>query len=281
MLWLILVSLIWGLSFGLIGNSLAGLPSSYVTAVRLILCLLVFLPFLRKLEWRHALGLGVIGAVQFGLMYLFYIESFSHMKSYEVALLTTLTPVYVTLIHDGMIRRFSWTHLCASVLAVLGALAILWKPGHPVPLAWKGLLILQASNLCFAAGQLAYARWKAPFAQRPQHALFGWMYLGAVLIVLPFVGRDAWVDGFSRTTPSQWGVLLYLGIIASGVCFFLWNLGAKQVGAERLAVMNNLKIPVAAFFSIVLFHEQADILSLIVGGLLIALSMWLSRNTTP
>lgn len=280
MLWLVIVSLIWGLSFGLIGNSLAGLPSSYVTVLRLLLCLAVFLPFMRRVNRRNALGLCAIGAVQFGFMYLLYIESFTSLKSYEVALFTTLTPVYVTLLGDCLARRFRIRHLAASVLAVAGALVILAQNGAPGQVVWKGFLILQASNICFAAGQLAYARWNTPFEGRTEHSVFGWMYLGAVLVTLPFVGPDAWTQGLARTTSVQWGILLYLGVVASGLCFFLWNHGAKQVSAARLAVMNNLKIPFAAFFSIVLFREQADAFSLVVGALLIALSMCLSRKET-
>ena len=43
---LILVSLIWAFSFGLIKRFLGGVDSTFVTAIRLALALLVFLPLL-------------------------------------------------------------------------------------------------------------------------------------------------------------------------------------------------------------------------------------------
>ena len=42
-----------------------------------------------------------IGAVQLGLMYVFYYKSFELLSVPEVLVFTILTPVYVTLIHDA------------------------------------------------------------------------------------------------------------------------------------------------------------------------------------
>ena len=56
--------------------------------------LLVFLPVvrLRGVTAKIALSLAAIGALQFGVTYLAYIESFRFLRSYEVALLTITTP---------------------------------------------------------------------------------------------------------------------------------------------------------------------------------------------
>ena len=48
MIHLVLVSLVWAFSFGLIGNTLAGLPPAWLGWVRLALSALVFLPFVRR-----------------------------------------------------------------------------------------------------------------------------------------------------------------------------------------------------------------------------------------
>ena len=44
---LFIVSLIWAFSFGLIKDRLAGLDANFVAAARLLISLLIFLPFLR------------------------------------------------------------------------------------------------------------------------------------------------------------------------------------------------------------------------------------------
>ena len=70
----------------------------------------------------------------------------------------------------------------------------------------------------------------------------------------------------------QWWLLAYLGVIASGVCFFLWNYGARRVTPVKLAIMNNLKIPLAALISLLLFREQPNMFLLALGCLLILAS---------
>ena len=106
-----------------------------------------------------------------------------------------------------------------------------------------------------------------------------WMYLGAAafasLVTFPQLDMSEVV-----VSNEQIGVLLYLGIIASGLCFYLWNSGSKQVTPATLAVMNNGYIPVAVVASIVLFSEEADLLRLLLGGGLILLSVVISYRTS-
>src|SRR5215204_2360952 len=106
MIQLIVVSLLWAFSFGLIKRFLTGVDSTLVAAARLGLALLVFLPFLRVrgISVRLGLTLAAIGAVQFGLMYLAYIESFRYLRAYEAALFTITTPIFVTLLADALDR---------------------------------------------------------------------------------------------------------------------------------------------------------------------------------
>jgi drug/metabolite transporter (DMT)-like permease len=105
-----------------------------------------------------------------------------------------------------------------------------------------------------------------------------WMYLGAALFasLVSFPQLD-WPNVV--ITEDQAMVLLYLGIIASGLCFYLWNSGSKQVSPATLAVMNNGYIPIAVIASIVLFSEDVDLLRLIIGGSLILLSVIVSYRS--
>ena len=74
-------------------------------------------------------------------------------------------------------------------------------------------------------------------------------------------------------TLLQWTILVYLGIVASGLCFFLWNRGARLVSAGQLAVMNNLKIPLGVAVSLFIFREPANGWTLLVGALLIGVAL--------
>jgi drug/metabolite transporter (DMT)-like permease len=280
---LLLTSSIWAFSFGLIGNRLAGLDPAVVAFARLALSLLAFLPFAcRGAAPRPApaLKLLLLGGLQFGLMYLLYIESFRHLPSHAVALFTVTTPVYVALLAGARQPRRLPRPLLAALLAVLGAALVNWKtPGGDR--LWLGFALVQGSNLCFAAGQLLYRRVMRAPGGVSNHQALTWMYAGAVMACLPFALRGWRVHGFAPDR-GQLLVLLYLGVVASGLCFWLWNTGARQVRhAGTLAVMNNAKIPLGMALSLLLFDESADPWRLSLAGVALLAGVILCEWPAP
>ena len=273
MSYLVVVSIVWAFSFGLIGKYLPGLSPAWVGWVRLGLSAAVFLPFIRRVPWKIGLGLFAIGAVQFGLMYLAYLTSFRYLKSHEVALFTVMTPILVALLSDLGSKRFRPLNFAAASLAVGGAAVIKWAElESAAPLI--GFLLVQVSNLCFAAGQLAYraliGRLEKPL---PDHRVFFWMHFGGFAVLTPMALPLALAATPPAPTPLQWAVLAYLGVVASGICFFLWNRGARLVSAGQLAVMNNLKIPLGVAVSLFIFREPANAWTLLIGALLIGAAL--------
>ena len=133
---LLLVSLVWAASFGLLKTRLGGADPDLVNAVRLLLALGVFLPFLRRagLARRDPLRLMALGGLQFGLMYALYTRAYQHLQAHEVALATVMTPLYVTLLDDLLERRLRLRFLASALLAALG----LGQPGHAGPLGQPG-----------------------------------------------------------------------------------------------------------------------------------------------
>ncbi len=278
--YLLLVSLLWAFSFGLIKTFLGGVDSAFVAAVRVALALLVFLPFLRPraVPLSTALRLVGIGAVQFGLMYLAYLTAFRTLAAYQVALLTIVTPIFVCLTDDVLERRFRWAPLFAAALAVAGAGVVVAK--QPLGRAeWAGIALVQLSNLCFALGQVFYRRWKLAQPEVRDREIFAWLYLGAVLATVPLaLARGDVVDTAAALTGRQLGVLAYLGVLASGAAFFLWNRGAVRVSNATLAVMNNAKTPLGVAVSLLVFGEQTDLARLLVGGgLVVAAALYAQR----
>ena len=272
------VSLLWAFSFGLIKGNLAGLDASFVSFARLGLSALLFLPFLRprSIPRRDALTLVVVGAVQFGLMYVLYIAAYRHLKGHEVALLTIPTPLFIVLLDDARARALRKGPLAAAALAVLGAFVIKGQ-AFVSESATTGVLLMLASDLCFAAGQLHYRDTLARHPNVEQRSVFGFLYLGAVCV--PVVTMAFSLEAVPTVSFTQVWTLGFLGIGASGIGFFLWNWGATKVSAGELAVMNDLKIPIAVVVSLLVFGEDADVPRLLAGGAVLAGALALARKT--
>jgi drug/metabolite transporter (DMT)-like permease len=284
---LLLATLLWALSFGLIKRELGGLDPNLVAWARMALALPLLLPFLRVTElslwpgprWRSAAKLAAIGAVQYGLMYTGYLAAFSFAQAHEVALFTVTTPLYVSLLHDAWARRFDPVNLGLALLAVLGAV-VLQPRSWTLAGAWLGFALVQASNLCFALGQIAYRRVRRQAPQVRDHAVFAWLYLGGLLVTTVTVSlADSWSE-LGHIDGRQTWTLLYLGLAGSGAAFFLWNRGAVTAPVGALAVFNNLKIPLAVAAALTIFGERADLPRLALGGglMLIAASLAARRG---
>jgi carboxylate/amino acid/amine transporter len=214
-------------------------------------------------------------------MYIFFYQSFLLLSVPEVLLFTIFTPIYIALLDDLLFGRFTPFYLLTAALAVVGAAVIRYQGldnGF-----WAGFLVVQGANLCFALGQVGYRRFSASLPESlPRYSVFAWFYLGALAVALPafaLLGNAAALPA----TGVQWGVLLWLGLVASGLGYFLWNLGATRVDAGALAIMNNALIPAGLLVNLLFWNRDADLPRLALGGAIIVGSLllnewWLKRR---
>lgn len=278
---LLAATLLWAFSFGLLKRHLGGLDPNFVAFLRLALALPLFLPLLRA----RGLGRGLtarllaIGAVQYGLMYVGYIAAFQFAAAHEVVLYTVLTPLYVALLCDAYARRLDARNLGLAALAVAGAAVIQHREGAGV--AWLGFALVQASSLCFAWGQVEYRRLRRAWTELRDREVIAWLYLGGVAVTASAATASGSWGTFAALSEAQWLVFAYLGVLASGVGFWLWNRGAVEVGPGILAVANNLKVPLGVLVALTIFGERADLLRLTLGGGLMVVAAALAARREP
>ena len=277
MSYLLSITLLWAFSFSLIGVYLAGQVDAWFSVLmRIGLATLVFLPFLRpkQVPLPIAIKLMLIGAIQLGLMYVFYYQSFLYLTVPEVLLFTVMTPIYITLLNDAFEGKFHPHFMISALIATLGAIAIRYNGIDAGFLL--GFATVQGANLCFATGQVTYKRLMKD-NQLEQKNVFGFFFIGALVVAsvcYALFGNSEKLP----TTSTQWGVLVYLGIIASGLGYFMWNKGATLVNVGVLAVMNNLLIPAGILVNLIIWNRDADIFRLSLGGGLILIALIVNQQ---
>ncbi|MFA6929097.1 MAG: EamA family transporter [Lentisphaeria bacterium] len=281
MLYLLIVSLIWSFSFVIIKGALTSLDANLVAFLRLLLALLVFLPLLRlkKLKWGLFWRLLGIGAIQFGVMYSAYTAAFSYLPAYMLVLLTATTPLYVVFFDLLLARRNTPLFWLAALASVFAAWLLQYQ-GNPLEFNWKGVFLLQLSNVAFAAGQIYYRKLALSTAQWDNRGFFSIVYLGGVLLTLTACFFSCSWSDVSKITLQQWVLLGYLGIVASGLCFFLWNVGGTRVSAGSYALLNNLKIPLGVLISLWFLGEQCNYVLLGITLLIFMISVYLCETIT-
>ncbi|NTV97334.1 MAG: EamA family transporter [Thiobacillus sp.] len=183
-----------------------------------------------------------------------------------------------------MVRKRIFTIL--GIAAFLAVTAGIWlgyqylsqpalPPLNAVPT--NAIALLQGANLCFAAGQLGYRRLRRTErgTDRSEAGNLAWMYLGAAVfavVAAAVAGRPA--DLLALSPAAGWA-LLYLGLVPSGVAFYLWNRGAARVGAGSLAAANNLKVPLGVVIAWTVFGEPAPYARVLLGlAVVIGAVLW-------
>ncbi len=279
MLYLVFTSLVWAFSYGLIKTKLGGLDANFITFCRMGFALLVFLPFLRikNLPKRHIFSLMSIGAIQYGVMYLCFLRSFQYLDAYQAALFTTFTPLYVILINDLYAKKFNPYYLKIAAIAVLGGAVIYYK-NIIQPNIVQGFLLVQVADLCFAYGQVAYKRLRTTEVALKDQNIYALLFLGALLVAVIATTMFSGWSSAQIISGAQISVLAYLGAVASGICFFLWNKGGVTTNTATLAVFNNLKSPLAIVISLVFFNESTDVPRLIMGLGLICVALYMAER---
>ncbi|ABP62624.1 MULTISPECIES: carboxylate/amino acid/amine transporter [Enterobacteriaceae] len=275
---LIITTILWAFSFSLIGEYLAGHVDSYFSVLmRVGLAALVFLPFLRLRgqTFKTILLYMLVGAMQLGIMYLFSFRAYVYLSVSEFLLFTVLTPLYITLIYDLLSkRRLRWGYVLSALLAVAGAAIIRYDKVSDH--FWTGLMFVQLANISFAIGMVGYKRLMET-RPMPQHNAFAWFYMGALIVAVVawfMLGNPQKLP----TTTVQWSVLIWLGVVASGLGYFMWNYGATQVDAGTLGIMNNVHVPAGLLVNLAIWQEQPHWPSFIIGGTVILASLWVHRH---
>ena len=268
MIYLILVSILWSFSFGIIKYGLAGIDSAFISLMRSLIALLFFasLTLYNFKKFSFDLRLILIGAIQFGLMYVLYIQSYQYLPAYLIATFTITTPIFIGIfsqLYDNM--SFSSNGKLSIILVVIGSLMMRFNVVNPLDY-WLGFFLIQCANMCFAIGQIMFKRWHSKNTSVNIIYNFSQMFFGAVLITSIFSLINS--TNLSMLNTSNLYALLFLGLFSTGFGFLAWNIGATQVSNERLAVMNNAVIPIAIFNSYLIFGETIS-LTLYLPGLIL------------
>lgn len=291
MIWLISACLLWGPSFGLVPILIGeyGMNAYTLSVLRMAFALILFAPLmrLRSIPFRKKLQLALLGGLQFGVMYLTLFVSYRFMAGYEIALVTILTPLYVSLLdHAYRKNKLKVLPLFCVILAVLGA-GIIRYARQPMEINnyfWIGFGIMQVCNLSFAIGQVIYRQITKPGERLEDMYTFGWMYMGALAVTLLgwlFLGQPANSLQHLQELPlPAWGIVLWLGLMPSGIAFFLFNHGALKVDSDTLAIVNNLKIPIALLIVMLLFQQRESVESwpnFFTGTGMMLYALWLNQ----
>ena len=128
-------------------------------------------------------------------------------------------------------ERATWRLVCGSLLALLGVGLVIFNGNFVLKLSPLGDVLSLTAALCWAFYSLIMRqvadRYSTVFITRK-------VFFYGVLTILPAFLVRPWqfpLEAFAR--PAVWMNLLFLSVLASLVCFVVWNFILKQLGTVR------------------------------------------------
>jgi drug/metabolite transporter (DMT)-like permease len=231
-------------------------------------------PTLPKVQWWRFPALGLCIAATIVTQFL----GTDLASAHDGALLTTTTPVFIVPIAWILLReRPSWRVILGMLIALVGVALVVGIGGSSAqhvgsPLLGDSLLILSAlawalftvlgAPLVRASSALTVATYSTFWSLLFFLPLFAWTILQSPLSALP------------PPSFATLGSILYLGIGATALAWFLWYKGVEHLPASVAAIFFFAQPLVGGILSLLFLHEALG-LSFWLGGCVLAVGILL------
>lgn len=214
-----------------------------------------------------------------GVSIYFLCENFALTYTYAsnvsiiVATAPFLTGLFVSILYKERMRQ---NFVIGFLLAIVGIAIVSFNGSTTLQLNPKGDLLAFLAAFCWAIYSVII-----PTATKSHYssiAISRRIFFYGLLTMLPFLPFcDFTFEVSSFKSMTNIGLLLYLGLIASGLCYITWNKAMEYLGAVKTSVYIYLNPVVTVIFSFFILGEQLTLISL-GGCILILLGLLLSEK---
>ena len=276
------IVVIWGCTFvqtKILINS--GLRPDEIFLFRFTLAYILILPLAGKRlfldNWTDealAAALGLTG----GSMY-FVTENYALAYGYcsNVALIVCLTPMITAIIVDCFYKseRMGRSAVFGSAIAFVGMALVVFNGNFILQLSPLGDVLALAACLCWALYTLIIKRLQDKYSNMlVTRKIFGY----GLLTILPMllvrgVDIELLVDGGAVV----WGNILFLGCVASLLCFLGWNFCLERLGTVRATNLLYLNPVISITTSAIVLGERVTWIA-ILGAVLILAGLYCMRR---
>lgn len=190
--------------------------------------------------WKEELVFLILGVSGGSFYFLTENLALAYTQATNVAFLVCSAPLFTaifTLVYkrygkgrfvDGLEPiKLGWPLVGGTLLALTG-MALVVFDGASLHLSASGDLLAIAAALCWAAYSLFMGQMTREYGTITTTRK---VFFYGLLTILPFLGgyRESFSPAILGQTPV-WANLLFLGLVASLVCFILWNLVMDKLG---------------------------------------------------
>lgn len=280
------VALIWGINIPVMKTGLDQLDGFVFNGIRLAVSAAVLAGFAvaerrrvgrpaEKVPFRTLLVYGLMVGAVYQLAFLLGVK---RTTSGNTALIIATVPMWTALLArifiSEKISRLAWFGL---LVALAGTTIVALQKGDvtagPDHLLGNGIILMAA--LMWSAGTV-YSR---PLLKKISPLQLS---AAAAAVGLPFhllLGVGGYTESVAVLQSWQlWLIILYSGVLSSGLALPMWSFGVRHAGAAHAAIIQNL-IPVVAIMTAWLTRGEPATNPQILGGAMIVAGLVIMRRT--
>ena len=278
-----LIVVVWGCTFvqtKVLIN--AGLRPDEIFTLRFIIAYLLIIPF----SWQRlflanvkdeliALALGLTG----GSLY-FIVENYALAYGYcsNVSLIVCLTPLVTALIVGWRYpaERLGKAGMAGSLVALAGMALVVFNGNFVLKLSPLGDVLALGACICWALYSLLIKHLGSRYDNMLiTRKVFGY---GLLTIIPLLLWRGMDFDIVVNGGVAVWGNILFLGVVASMLCFLGWNWCLARLGTVRATNFLYLNPVIAIVSSALVLGERVTWIALLGAGLILAGLVYVDRN---
>ncbi|MBQ5654065.1 MAG: DMT family transporter [Alistipes sp.] len=269
---------VWGATFVstkvLIGF---GLSPAEIFLIRFLMAYICLLPFAKgKLwadSWQDELRFAGVGITGGSLYFLAENMALEYAPASNVSLIVCSAPVWTALLLALLYRneRMNARQIWGSVVAFLGMVLVVLNGRFVLQIAPKGDLLAFAAAWLWVLYSLIIKqighRYKALFITRKT-------FFYGLLTILPwFLYEPFEVNWTTLLHPLVAGNLLFLGVVASMLCYLVWAVAMRELGAVRATNYIYLNPLITILTAAICIAERITPIALLGAGLILY-GMW-------
>jgi len=265
-IWLLVVCVIWGLSFPLVKTALNDISPLLFLSIRFWLGALVLLPFVRGI--KHQMNLdrllrgGLIGLFMFlGMLFQTFGLKYTTASNsgFITGMAVVMVPVLVVLIER---RRPKWPVLLGVVFAVAGLYFLTQPQTKGVN---KGDLLTLACAFSFSF-EIVFIE----LLVKKNEEFFIALAMIVATALLATFSSLVFEEQFIRFTRSMVAGLGFVAVFCTALGFTLQTYWQPKTSATAASVIYTSEPVFAAIFAAVILHERFDKMGYLGAGLIIA-----------
>ena len=250
---LVMICIIWGTTFAIVKNTVKTVDPVLLIALRMIIAAIIvtFVCWRRGLlkhmggeTWRSAAVLGIFIYMGFVMQTI----GLSLTTASKTGFITGLAVVFTPMLSPYILKKNpEWYSWVGVGIAVIG-LGLLSLNGWQLPSI--GDMYVLACALCFGFQIVLLEKYSPRLnGMLLSMAQFIWIGLLALATSAPKLGQ---IKDF---TTGTWLIVLYLGIMATAVCFLVQTIAQRYVPAVRAAIIMQTEPIVGVLFAWLLLGE--------------------------